>query len=661
MAVAVGDNASLTVYSGTLKGREGAVITGTSTGAKIEIRYNATLIATDNAVIAGNGSKRDGKPNTILVKGSTFIGGIESKGYIACGIYAPWNDNITVSGGTFNITNGAGIVARAGTVKVTGGTFNCGNGTAKGWVGDSKNNVPNAALVFDKAANYPALTDSSQILVSGGSFSTDPAANGATLAAGYVANKDENGMYKVAKSNPVAEINGVKYDTLQAAITEAQAMKDGATIILLTDINTSSYYEVKGENPVTIDLNNHNITGSGISGLFYVTAKGDLTIKGEGIVTAVEDNGAAMAVWVRSPIAKVTLEGGTYTQQITNANDHHFDLIYVEYGNVYVKGGTYKGVTPKWTLNCKDEHYLSKEANIEVTGGTFYGFDPSANPEGEGTTYVKVGYQSRNTGNDVYVVEKVSYNAYYTDDNGKPVYGDLEKLLADSATNGRAIKLLDDVVTYGTDFLYLRANKTIDLNGKTLVLPGKLFGFGKIIDSTDGAGLLKIGDMDGSQLPSDNGYLPVLDKAVEGYRLYSYTMKLFKTGYNVVGNGNTVKFAVQIEFANLDAWNKIAADDNSVELVFEAKWNTNVSIFRFEDALDASHIAYKIKIKDKIRLMSTGAVYEVVELGVNTPKIKKLDTLSSGQVGWINASIKSINDVNVGDTITLDTDPAAPQ
>lgn len=404
VAVAVGNNAKVTVYSGTLKGREGAVITGKSTGATIEIRYNATLIATDNAVIAGNGSQRDGKPNTILVKGSTFIGGIVTKGYIACGIYAPWNDNVTVSGGTFNITNGAGIVARAGTVKVTGGTFNC-TGTAEGYVGDSKNKVPCAALVFDKAAKYPALTESSQILVSGGSFSTDPAVNGATLAAGYVANKDESGMYKVAKADPTAEINGVKYDTLRAAINAAQATKGGATITLLKNINTESYYMVNGDNPVTIDLAGYNITGSGISGLFYVTAKGDLTIKGEGTVTAVEDNGAAMAVLVRSPIAKVTLEGGTYTQQITNTADPHFDLIYVERGNVYVKGGTYKGFTPDWTLNCKDDYYQSKEANIEVTGGTFVGFDPANNKaEGENTSFVPAGYVSNMNEDGSYTV-----------------------------------------------------------------------------------------------------------------------------------------------------------------------------------------------------------------------------------------------------------------
>ena len=464
VAVAVGNNASLTVYSGTLKGREGAVITGTSTGAKIEIKKNATLIATDNAVIAGNGSQRDGKPNTILVRGGTFIGGIVTDGYIACGIYAPWKDNVTVSGGTFNITNGAGIVARAGTVKVTGGTFNC-TGTAEGYVGDSKNKVPCAALVFDKAANYPALTPDSKILVSGGSFSTDPAANGATLVDGYVATQTD-GMYKVAKANPTAEINGVKYDTLQAAINAAQATKGGATITLLKNINTESYYMVNGDNPVTIDLAGYNITGSGTSGLFYVTAKGDLTIKGKGTVTAVEDNGAAMAVWVRSPIAKVTLEGGTYTQQITNTADPHFDLIYVERGNVYVKGGTYKGFTPDWTLNCKDEYYQSKEANIEVTGGTFVGFDPANNKaEDENTNFVPAGYVSTKDADGNFVVTEVKV----AEVNGV-AYATLSEAIA-AAKDGDTVKLLRDINTPEISYM-ISKSLTIDLNGMTVTGSG---------------------------------------------------------------------------------------------------------------------------------------------------------------------------------------------
>ena len=483
VAVAVGNNASLTVYSGTLKGREGAVITGTSTGAKIEIRKNATLIATDNAVIAGNGSQRDGKPNTILVKGGTFIGGIESEGYIACGIYAPWNDNVTVSGGTFKITNGAGIVARAGTVKVTGGTFNC-TGTAEGYVGDSKNKVPCAALVFDKAANYPALTESSQILVSGGTFSTDPAVNGATLATGYVATPDESGMYKVAKSNPVAEINGVKYDTLSQAIA---ALEDkGGTIKLLQDINAPSMNYRITEN-ITIDLNGHNITGNGAEGVFYVYTSGHLTITGDGVITAVENNKAAIAVQVYSEKAKVTLEGGTYKQKITNINDPHFDLIYVYYGTAEIKGGTYDGATPDWTLNCKDENYQSKEAKIEVTGGTFVGFDPANNTaEGEGTNFVPAGYVSTKGADGKFIVTEVKV----AEVNGKQ-YGTLSEAIA-AANAGDTVKLLRDINTPEISYM-ISKSLTIDLNGKTVTGDGYDAVFQ--IDNADAKVLIKNGNI----------------------------------------------------------------------------------------------------------------------------------------------------------------------
>ncbi|MEE0967153.1 MAG: translation elongation factor 4 [Bacilli bacterium] len=60
----------------------------------------------------------------------------------------------------------------------------------------------------------------------------------------------------------------------------------------------------------------------------------------------------------------------------------------------------------------------------------------------------------------------------------------------------------------------------------------------------------------------------------------------------------------------------------------------------------------QIKVGDRIQFMATGATYEVLELGVRTPKEIKKDTLVTGEVGWIAASIKSVQDVNVGDTIT---------
>jgi len=62
----------------------------------------------------------------------------------------------------------------------------------------------------------------------------------------------------------------------------------------------------------------------------------------------------------------------------------------------------------------------------------------------------------------------------------------------------------------------------------------------------------------------------------------------------------------------------------------------------------------KIKLGDKIKFKSTNAVYEVTEIGVNTPKILKLNELNAGDVGYICASIKTLSDVKIGDTIVLE-------
>ncbi len=59
----------------------------------------------------------------------------------------------------------------------------------------------------------------------------------------------------------------------------------------------------------------------------------------------------------------------------------------------------------------------------------------------------------------------------------------------------------------------------------------------------------------------------------------------------------------------------------------------------------------KISIKDKVHFINKNATYEVLELYKNTPKEEKKQTLYAGEVGFLCASIKSIDDVEVGDTI----------
>ena len=66
----------------------------------------------------------------------------------------------------------------------------------------------------------------------------------------------------------------------------------------------------------------------------------------------------------------------------------------------------------------------------------------------------------------------------------------------------------------------------------------------------------------------------------------------------------------------------------------------------------------KLKSGDRIRLMSTGTLFDVVDVGYMTPfGLQKTESISAGDVGYITASIKSIGDTQVGDTITLDECP----
>ena len=68
----------------------------------------------------------------------------------------------------------------------------------------------------------------------------------------------------------------------------------------------------------------------------------------------------------------------------------------------------------------------------------------------------------------------------------------------------------------------------------------------------------------------------------------------------------------------------------------------------------------RLKVGDRIRLMSNGAEFDVVEVGYMEPfGLSKCDMLSAGDVGYLTASIKSVGDTRVGDTVTLAENPAA--
>ena len=107
--------------------------------------------------------------------------------------------------------------------------------------------------------------------------------------------------------------------------------------------------------------------------------------------------------------------------------------------------------------------------------------------------------------------------------------------------------------------------------------------------------------------------------------------------------------------------------DRIVEVIPPPKGEENLPLqgLIFDSIFDSSRgviISVRIvngvlKVKDTIKMMQTGAVYEVVDLMINTPKEVKKTSLKAGEVGFVAASIKSISDVKVGDTITLFENP----
>ena len=93
---------------------------------------------------------------------------------------------------------------------------------------------------------------------------------------------------------------------------------------------------------------------------------------------------------------------------------------------------------------------------------------------------------------------------------------------------------------------------------------------------------------------------------------------------------------------------KINIDKPTRALIFDSYFDPYRGVVLLVKLVDG-----KIKIGDTIKMMATNSTFEVVELGVHTPKEEKYSELKSGEVGYIAASIKDISTVSVGDTITV--------
>ncbi len=89
-------------------------------------------------------------------------------------------------------------------------------------------------------------------------------------------------------------------------------------------------------------------------------------------------------------------------------------------------------------------------------------------------------------------------------------------------------------------------------------------------------------------------------------------------------------------------------------LIFDSHYDSYLGVVVYIRVFDGS-----VKAGDKIKLMSQGTEFDVCEVGTMEPfGLQKAESLSAGEVGYITASIKTVGDTRVGDTITMASNPA---
>ena len=87
-------------------------------------------------------------------------------------------------------------------------------------------------------------------------------------------------------------------------------------------------------------------------------------------------------------------------------------------------------------------------------------------------------------------------------------------------------------------------------------------------------------------------------------------------------------------------------------LIFDCVYDNYKGVLIFARIFDG-----KVSVGSKIKMFTTDAIFDVTEVGVFTPSMKATERLAAGDVGYIAASIKTVSETNVGDTIT---DPENP-
>lgn len=414
----------------TVKSVQGAVYTDTASGCSIIIR-GGSFTATNNAVIAGNESPNYTNTTDARDKGNTII--IESlksgipviNGYtantddVACGIYAPWKDEITIKAAKFNIDNGVGILSRGGNIVINDAEIITTGGDRVGKVADGKNDVPCKTVYIDKDCNYPAL-ENATITIYGGKYSDDAGKIYVPSTYSYAETNESPLAYKVITNetkliNAVSSVENNGTITIDYPVAPRNQLKIQKNftltmangVLMEGDLSMPLLHFCKDNGTNFINGNGTIRGGQNSDETILVNGKGQtLTIDSKDICIEggkSSEFAAAITVWD----GKLIINEGTFVSG-TDKSRNDSPAIYLmpmdqdDRAELEINGGIFKaadGASAQYLINCHDDSIA--DCKITIKGGTFVGFNPAASTgdtiNGKPANWVPEGYESVET------------------------------------------------------------------------------------------------------------------------------------------------------------------------------------------------------------------------------------------------------------------------
>lgn len=530
--VSVANCANLTVEGATIKN-------WLSTSGKLEVKSgeieNLSVTNADAAVASGIGTTISGGYIQLLDMTS-----------LSNGKYA---NAVTVTDGSVNAVEV--YVQDGATVKAT-------LAISEGYHGAI------ACYTYDENYEVTESDENLGVAISGGRFTADPSAY---VAGGYKATMSEYGYWEIVEKLPaVAAVNGVEYETLQAAInavrTDAGPL-DHDTVTLLQ--NVTEIVNIH-EKYLTLDLNGFTLSGnpSAGQGVINVSGMGTQVITNgtiqntgtEGVGLLLDDPVASSDYVALKDVSIEGVEYGIYTKRHTQNTDGSLTLRATA-DNGIAFYGTYRGTLVTWGSDntlvegnayaIKIEDYTPQDPQMKggILCGTFRGSieipkDYFAIRGGSFTEdpsgCLSEGYVA-NLVDGMYVVakEEVTYVAQIV--NGES-YETLQAAI-EAAVDNDTIILLSDIAL--SESINIYKNITLDLGGKTIT-GNEIFGLYADVNLTNGAitsdGMaLRISN--GDVTLSDIEVTSVNERAIYADGGYAVTKVTLQSGTKIISDNGT--------------------------------------------------------------------------------------------------------------------------